>query len=843
LDTDEIGMLDTVSNVFADAFASSLTFTGAAGPLAYSFLPVADGTQVLKDDGSNLTSEGANVLFALSGGVLIGYVNVGASGYVPGIDRDVFTVQLNQPAAEQYIFTLLDNLDHQPADNVEDFIGIDLDNRVGVTDTGDPRPLPDTAPIADFTVNVIDDIPVAEANSRTVQEGTLLTVDVQLIVDISGSMNESVGNVPDFSNNRIGLARYALREFLNDNIQVQNVQFVKFSDRASNTVWMTRDQALAHIEKDSNWTVGGTTNYDAALNQAMGAFGSPRPLPVSDSTYIYFVSDGVPNPTTAGIGVPGNPIPPDVSTEQWETFVTTPANDISEVFALGIGPGARSGPLEPVAFPNDDADGNGLEDNVILLPTDDVDPLLDTLNDAIGPPSSISGNILIDDPSSTTGEDGFGADGGFIRSITVDGTTYTFDGVGTITPSGNPPPAGFVNNGTSMTVPTALGGTLTFFFASTALNAAGDWSYLTGSGADSDGLEQFPYVLVDGDQDVTASTLDITVTPQGLRSARATLRTQIDATGDFDGDGDSDVLLHSDDGSVRTLRILEMEGCNVAAVHLAGAVGADLRVAGAGDFDRDGDDDILLDSVAGDVRTVVALEMNDNTVQAAHVLGQIGSDWLIDGLGDFDGDGDRDLLFHRDEGAVRTLLNVEIEGNTVVAAHVLGNVGTAVSEDSPSHDVVVEGIGDFDASGDDDILLSSVTGDVRTLVVVEMNNDTVQAGHVIGQLGSDWQVDGLGDFDRDGDRDILIHRVTGDVKDFMILEMNANTVQAAHALGQVGNDWQVAGIGDFGRDGDSDIAIHRDVGTATETLIVDVENNRVAAGLSVVGVPPNWDLF
>ena len=52
--------------------------------MAYSFLPVLDGTQVLTTDGGNLTSQGANVLFALSGGMLIGSADVGAPGYVDG---------------------------------------------------------------------------------------------------------------------------------------------------------------------------------------------------------------------------------------------------------------------------------------------------------------------------------------------------------------------------------------------------------------------------------------------------------------------------------------------------------------------------------------------------------------------------------------------------------------------------------------------------------------------------------------------------------------------------------------------------------------------------------------
>ena len=133
LDTDENGP-NTVTNVIVGTFSSSLSsFTGNDGPVGL-FLPAGPGRYaVLKTDGGNLTSQGANVLFALSGGMLIGYVDVGAAGYVDGIDRQVFTVELNQPADGQYRFTLLDNLDHHAAAtafDVENIIGINLNNRV-----------------------------------------------------------------------------------------------------------------------------------------------------------------------------------------------------------------------------------------------------------------------------------------------------------------------------------------------------------------------------------------------------------------------------------------------------------------------------------------------------------------------------------------------------------------------------------------------------------------------------------------------------------------------------------------------------------------------------------------
>jgi hypothetical protein len=185
------------------------------------------------------------VQFALSGGMLIGSTDVGAPGYVDGIDRQVFTVELNQPADGQYRFTLLDNLDHHAAATADgEHHRYQPEQSRPVLDTGDPG---DIEPIANFSINVIDDVPVAEPNTRTVPVGTLQTVDVQLIVDISGSMGDDVGDVPDFSDNRSGLARFSLREFLTDNIQIQNVQFVQFSNDADSEPWMTRAEALDFI--------------------------------------------------------------------------------------------------------------------------------------------------------------------------------------------------------------------------------------------------------------------------------------------------------------------------------------------------------------------------------------------------------------------------------------------------------------------------------------------------------------------------------------------------------------------------------------------------------------------
>ena len=159
-DQDTAGNLNVTTNVFVGTFSPPLSFTGDEGTLSYSVNSVIEGSAVTKAGGGALTSDGAAVLFHVSGDTLTGYVEVSGAGF-SGADRIVFTLELNQPADGQYRFTLLDNLDHHTvpaADNVENIIGINFNNLVKVTDNGD---LNDDEPIANFTINVIDDVPVA----------------------------------------------------------------------------------------------------------------------------------------------------------------------------------------------------------------------------------------------------------------------------------------------------------------------------------------------------------------------------------------------------------------------------------------------------------------------------------------------------------------------------------------------------------------------------------------------------------------------------------------------------------------------------------------------------------
>jgi hypothetical protein len=186
LDTDETAT--QVTNVKTGTFTGpfGVTITGSEGTPSFSFSPVTDGMIVTKIGGANLTSGGAGapVRYSLIDAThLIGYVDVGTqgNGYAAG-DRVVFAIQITDQMTGAYAFTLLDHLDHPAAASGsanEETILIDLGGRVTVSDNGQPG---DSAAIANFSMTVIDDTPIAFAPEHIYVEDVAHTV-------LSGQIN------------------------------------------------------------------------------------------------------------------------------------------------------------------------------------------------------------------------------------------------------------------------------------------------------------------------------------------------------------------------------------------------------------------------------------------------------------------------------------------------------------------------------------------------------------------------------------------------------------------------------------------------------------------------------
>jgi hypothetical protein len=230
---------------------------------------------------------------------------------------------------------------------------------------------------------------------------------------------------------------------------------------------------------------------------------------------------------------------------------------------------------------------------------------------------------------------------------------------------------------------------------------------------DADGQNSYE-VEVAASDGTLFDTQAITVYVTGLIGHGAAWEQQ--GAGDFDGDGDYDILWRHRDGSVA---LSEMQDGGRVGDHEVQFASSGWQIVTAGDFDGDGDDDILWRNHDG---AMVNWEMEDGQYVTNHNLPIVSSSWRVEGVADFDGDGDGDILWRHRDGL---LVNWEMEDGRYVINRNLEAAGNSWR---------IEGTGDLDRDGDADLLWSNPEGAV---VSWEIENGGYVATHR-GVVLSDW---------------------------------------------------------------------------------------------------------
>jgi len=302
--------------------------------------------------------------------------------------------------------------------------------------------------------------------------------------------------------------------------------------------------------------------------------------------------------------------------------------------------------------------------------------------------------------------------------------------------------------------------------------------------------------------------------------------------GDFNHDGKSDLVYYN--ASIGMTQIQFLNG----TTNIGGGVIANSpfegnpgwTIVGVGDFNGDGSSDLVYSDASIGMTQIQLL--NGNTNIGGGVIAnspfENNRSWTVVGVGDFNGDGKCDLVYYNANTGVTQiqLLN----GNTNIGSGVIAN---SPFENNPGWTVV--GVGDFNGGGKSDLVYYDASIGVTQIQL--LNGNTNIGGGVIAnspfENNPSWTIVGVGDFNRDGKSDLVYYGASIGVTEIQFLNGNTNIGGGviANSAFEGNLAWTVVGVGDFAGDGRTDIAYYNASTGVTELQFL---NGNVATGYQAI---------
>ena len=289
---------------------------------------------------------------------------------------------------------------------------------------------------------------------------------------------------------------------------------------------------------------------------------------------------------------------------------------------------------------------------------------------------------------------------------------------------------------------------------------------------------------------------------------------------DLNGDGTSDMLWRNAGGGLAdwSIRGGIISASSFLTVNVAMvAPDASWSVAGIGDFNGDRKADVLWRNADGTLATWI---MDGSKIISSATVGfgngaiKPDASWSVAGVGDFDGDTRSDILWRNASGE---LAEWQMNGATITSSADLKANGVAVRPDASWS---VAGIGDFDGDSRRDILWRNSSGE---LVEWQMNGASIAASvDLAARPDASWSIAGIGDFNHDGTSDLLWRNANGALAMWGMTGASIASSATVNLDGvplTPDASWQVVEVSDFNGDGNSDILWRNNSGALAEWLM------------------------
>lgn len=255
------------------------------------------------------------------------------------------------------------------------------------------------------------------------------------------------------------------------------------------------------------------------------------------------------------------------------------------------------------------------------------------------------------------------------------------------------------------------------------------------------------------------------------------------ATGDFNGDGRTDVLWNVDDLGFQVWNADANGGLPFQSTGNWFDRVDGWSIVGSGDFNGDGIADLLWRSTDGRLGDWLGVRGGGFTVNSASIVA-VDSHWQVAGTGDFDGDGKSDILWASDTGLIGNWLGTASGG-----FH--DNSADSLFEGDPRE---IQGVGDFNGDGRDDLLMRDDRGDLGVMLTFAGGAFYPQWGSgFVAHVPLDWKVAAIGDYDGNGTDDVLWQNDNGAVGSWLSSGDGYHfAIRDGASLYQVSSGWQVA---------------------------------------------------